>query len=342
MVKKRERIELTAPPTSYFVGEKPNYSFISSGCALLDCVLGGGFPLGRITNIVGDTSTSKTGHSTEALINFIRQYPDSMPAYRDTESAFDVEYSAAMGLNPKKVDFGDPEQPVTTVEAFVRDFTKYLNDCIKIKSPGMYVIDSLDALSDEGELERDVGEKTYGMAKAKLLSEFFRKTVSKIEQSRVLLLIISQVRDNIGVMFGEKYKRAGGKALDFYASQCLWLAKVEVNRQTINKVKRPYSITIKAKAKKNKVGLPLRECEYDFRFGYGVEDAEASIKWLKEVGRSEEAGIAPSAVKDYIAGLGGMTLAEYDEERQKLRKAVKSVWGEIETSFLPQRSKYGA
>ena len=84
---------------------KKGYSFVSSGCTLLNCALGGGFPLGQIVNIVGNKSTAKTALATEALINFISAYPDGVPAYRDTESAFDQPYAEAMGLPLEKVRF---------------------------------------------------------------------------------------------------------------------------------------------------------------------------------------------------------------------------------------------
>jgi recombination protein RecA len=339
---KKVREKLTESSNSYFTSEKPNFSFVSSGCALLDCVLGGGFPLGRITNIIGDKSSAKTALATEALINFTLRYPEGQPAYRDTEAAFDLEYATAMGLDRTKVDLGDPEKPIITVEDFMREFNDYLAERVKTKTPGMYVIDSLDALSDEGEMDRDVGDKSYGMAKPKLLSEFFRKTARKIETSKVNLLIISQVRDNIGAMFGEKYRRSGGKALDFYASQCLWLAHVETLKKEINKVKRPYGVSIRARCKKNKVGLPLRECNFDFRFGFGVEDAEASVTWLKEVGRLKDADLNQSDYKEYVKAFDDMSAQEYEKERRKLGAAVRNVWREVEISFLPKRSKYNA
>jgi recombination protein RecA len=336
---KRERAKL-ADSTPYFVSEKPNYSFISSGCAILDCVLGGGYPLGRITNIVGDKSTSKTGLATEALINFMRQYPDGKATYRDTEAAFDLEYAAAMGLNRAKVDFGDSEQPITTIEAFMREFDTFLAERIKTKTPGMYVIDSLDALSDEDEMERDIGKGTYGVAKAKSLSIFFRTTGYKIEQSKVLLLVISQVRDNIGAMFGEKYKRSGGHALDHHCSQIAWLSHIKTLKKTINKVERPYGIQVRCKLKKNKVGLPLREADFCFRFGFGIEDVEASVNWLQEVDRLKDANIGKGEVKEYLKALETMSFAEYEKERATITAVVKKVWPEIETAFLPTRTKY--
>lgn len=333
---KRERAKLAEQQTSYFAGPKDHYSFVSSGCAVLDCVLGGGYPLGRITNIVGDKSTAKTGLATEALINFDRQYPAGQGVYRDTEAAFDREYAAAMGLNGNKFDIGN----LDTIEAFMREFEKFLNDRMKSKTPGMYVIDSLDGLSDEAEMDRKIGEDTYGTQKAKTLGIFFRTMGAKIEQSKVLLLVISQVRDNIGVRFGDKYRRSGGHALDHHCSQILWLSHLKNLSKQINNIKRPYGIEVRAKAKKNKVGLPLRETDFVFRFGYGIEDVEASVAWLKEVGRLKDANINKNEVSEYLDSLQAMSYPDYEDERATITKVVKQIWPEVETSFLPKRQKY--
>jgi protein RecA len=334
MMVKKERVKAIDKSENYFTGQGKKYKFVSSGCSKLDCDLGGGWVLGRIANVVGDKSTSKTGLGMEAIANFLRAYPKGTAAYRDAEAAFDADYAKAMGIPVDKIGFG---APVTTVEEFARDFDEFLNDRIADKNPGIYVLDSLDALSDEAEMDRNLGEATYGMAKAKLLSEFFRTTARKIEQSQVLLLIVSQVRDNIGAMFGEKHKRSGGRSLDFYASQILWLAHVKTLKRAINKVERPYGVMIKAKVRKNKVGLPFRECEFPYIFGYGIDDAMASIAYLKEVGHDDRIG----ELKPYLEFLAKCTDAEYFEKIAQLAEEVRWVWAEVETTFLPTRKKYG-
>jgi len=111
-------------------------------------------------------------------------------------------------------------------------------------------------------------------------------------------------------------------------------------QKDIKKVDRPYGILVKAKAKKNKVGLPLRDAEFTFRFGYGIEDVEASVAWLKEVDRLKDADIAKGDVKEYLSALEGMSHADYEQERIAIGKVVKQVWAEIETTFLPTRQKY--
>lgn len=336
---KRAR-QVIKPKNSYFTSEKANIQFVSTGCTVLDCALGGGLALGRTANVVGDKSTAKTGTATEVMINFAHQYPDGGIAYRETEAAWDDAYAEAMGLPIDRIDFGDRDNPVITVEDFYHDFETFCDKQKKAKEPGLYVLDSFDALSDDAEMARDIDKASFGAAKAKKMSEMFRKLTRKQEQSNVMLFIVSQVRDNIGAMFGEKHKRSGGKALDFYASQVFWLAHIKILKRTINKVERPYGIEIKAKVKKNKVAMPFRECEFTFAFGFGIDDLLASVNWLAEVGRLDAIDLKVSEVKEYIKSINDMDSKEYNSERKSAAAAVKKVWGEIEETFLPNKRKY--
>jgi RecA/RadA recombinase len=156
----------------------------------------------------------------------------------------------------------------------------------------------------------------------------------------VLLFIVSQVRDNIGAMFGEKHKRSGGKALDFYASQVFWLAHTKILKRTINKVERPYGIELKAKVKKNKVGMPFREAEFSFEFAFGINDLLASVNWLAEVDRLDEFDLKKSELKEYITSINKMDTAEYSKERVRAAACVKRVWAEVEETHMPKKRKY--
>mgnify|MGYP003394229933 CR=1 FL=1 len=315
-IKGRNRIRLRSAEVKpaeeagglYFSSEKKNYSFISSGCAVLDCVLGGGYPLGKIVNIVGDKSRGKTLLAMEAVANFFLKYDNGWVKYIEVESAFDSDYAAALGIPIDRVKIKDD---MDTVEELFDDLLGLSGN-----DPGLYIVDSLDALSDEAEMKRGIREGTYGAAKPKALSQLFRRLVRKLGKQNICVMIISQVRDNIGVTFGEKHSRSGGKALDFYAAQALWLAHIKTVKRTINKIERPTGIMVRAKCKNNKVGLPFRQCDFSVRFGFGIEDTECSTEFLQTVGKA-----APKTPK-------------------ALREAVIREWYLVEKRFLPEKRKY--
>lgn len=327
------------PVGNYFAsGASRDLEFVSTGCEVLNCVLGGGYVLGRITNIVGDKSTGKTLQAIEACANFIKEYPDGVIRYAEAEAAFDQPYAAALGMPVDKTEFVDQIQ---TVEDFYEDLESTI---AKLSGrPCIYILDSLDSLSDRAEQKRDIDEGSYNMQKAKKLGEMFRRTVQNISGARVLLIIISQIRDKIGVTFGEKHTRSGGKALDFYASQVLWLAEVEKTTKVIDKVERVIGIRVKATCKKNKVGLPFRKCEYPLLFGYGIDDLTANIEWLKDVGRLEdlkELGFSAEGYKVRVNNLRNKGGPDVVELRTKLNACVRKNWEVIETKFLPTSRKY--
>lgn len=330
---------------------KPTSSlaFFSSGCALLNCVLsgadGGGWPLGRVSNVVGDESTGKTDIAVEACANFARKFKAQRGdiEYDEAESALDTPYAETIGFPTKVVKLvrcaGDP------VEAVFRRLDTFVHNGVPRRPapkkgkrppderplrtrPGLFIVDSLDALSDEAELGRDMGGASYGMGKAKALSEMFRRIVGDVERSAVHLMVISQTRSKIGVSFGETKTRAGGKALDFYASQIIWLAHLGKEYKTVEKVKRPILDYIRVRCKKNKVSLPYRECEIPIRFGYGVDDTLATLDWLKSVGMLDK---APATYEEAFNDRA---------KRTELNKYLRQCWAEVEARFAPTRRKY--
>lgn len=311
--------------------------FFSSGCAILDAVMGGGYPEGRVTNIVGDRSTGKTLLAIEAMINFIKKYPDdSGIVYVEAESAFDRNYAAAMGLDVDRVDFFEDLETVEEVFSLVDEYAGEDS----YKNGTLVIVDSLDALSDAAEQKRDLTEGTYG-TKPKQLSTGFRKGIRKWKQANVTLLIISQVRDNIGVTFGKKHKRSGGKALDFYASLVIWLAETSKRLKTKRGVKRPVGVNITAKSEKNKVGLPFRSCDLPIIFGYGIEDVEAGIKYLIEVDALDELNKKLSYPVKAKPTAADFEKYMYDPEiSSAVKKVVPKVFNEVETDFLVTKTKY--
>ena len=297
----------------YFGSPKTDVQFIPSGCKTLDLALGGGWARRRISNIVGDSSSGKTLLAIEASANFNIVEPKGIIRYREAESAFDQGYAAALGFPVNKVDFGEP---IDTIEDMFEDLERVLKGA---KGPELYIVDSLDALSDRSEMDRSMDQGSFGAEKAKKLSQLFRRLVRDLANKDVTVMIVSQVRDKIGVMFGRKWTRAGGRALGFYASQVLVLSQIKKIPKTISKVERIIGIQVKAQVDKNKVGMAYREAEFPILFGYGISDFDACVEYMKKV--TDEA--LPKNIP-----------------LEELHKMVESSWWEIENKFLRKDKKY--
>ncbi len=331
-----ERLRSKGTGGNYFSSPKSGIDFFSSGSKLLDLALGGGWAEQRIGRVIGDSSTGKTLLMIEAASNFARKYKDGIIKYRESEAAFDPPYAEALGMPLARVDFGD--DPLETVEDFYEDL---MECCVKAKYPILYVLDSLDALSDRDEMGRDIDKGTYGAAKAKQMSKLFRQSVSQLAKSKVTLLIVSQIRDKIGALpFARKFEPSGGKALKFYASQTIILAQLGKVTKTISGVKRPIAINVKASVDKNKVALPFREAEFRIDFGYGINDVESCLEWLKTSKGLEPLGIKPTEVKDFLGRLNEQNDSDYWNEIKQIYKIIEKHWYVVEKEFLPTRRKY--
>jgi recombination protein RecA len=335
-----ERVRSSEPTSNYFAHPKTSLKFIPSGCKTLDLALGGGWARGRVANIVGDKSTGKTLLCIEASANFSIVAPKGKIRYREAEAAFDNSYAKALGMPIERIDFGQNDKAFETIEDMFEDLDAIIS---KAKGPELMIVDSLDALSDRAESERKIDEGTYGTAKAKLLSELFRRLVRKMNNKDVTLLIVSQVRDKIAtISFGRNTTRSGGRALDFYASQVLYLAHVGRIVKTVSGLKRPTGVKVQAKLDKNKVALPFREAAFSIRFGYGIDDAQACVDWLKETNSLKLAGIKADEVSNYLDYMLSLTVEQEAQELAKLREIVERRWYEIEGKMLTPRAKYGA
>lgn len=319
------------------------YEFFSSGCTLLDCALGGGWAMKHVFNIVGDRSTGKTLLAIEGMANFKRKFPNGRVRYGEAEAAFDTEFAKTLGL-PDGVE--RPDEPLSTVEEFEDDFKKFVDK----DGPSLYILDSLDALSDAAELDkweantkaREQGKEekgSYGATKPKKISEFFRKLVKQIQTQNSCLGIISQVRDRIGVTFGDKLSRSGGKALGFYASQELWLSDLGKIARSSKGETRATGVNIRAKVKKCKVGMPFRETQFPIIFGYGVDDETAMLEWLEHLKQYES-----ETIKDLTKRLDKARdksdFASLDEIQAQLKGDAVRIWQEIEKNLAPPIKKY--
>ena len=274
---------------NYNGGEKMNTIYFKTGCKLFDMVIGGnkgveGSPSGRFINIVGDKSAGKTFLSNEFIAwSYHNLGKDFKWVYDDCESGYSFDTQSLYGFDIM------PENPVhsTTVEEAFYNISKFA-DKLKGNQFGIYVLDSLDALTSEEQdkraeerikcIENDKEMKgTYGMGKPKYLSqEFFPQLCSKIEDKNILVIIISQVRDNVDMFSFEKFSRAGGKALDFYAHSVIWLATAK----KIEKSNTPVGVVVKAKTTKSKTPRPFRECFFSFLYDYGMDSIGTSVDYL--------------------------------------------------------------
>jgi RecA/RadA recombinase len=268
----------------------------------MDIQVGGGitkgYPAGRIINIVGDKSSGKTFFSCEIIAASYYKYKDKLKwVYDDCESGFSFDTKKLYGVEIMPLDHKKRIKSKTVEEAYgnIRLFL----ESIKEDELGIYVIDSLDSLNDkEGEKiaedqytkfkkkklspqEKEEKEKgSYRMAKPKYLSNtFFPSLSSLIEKKNCLLIIISQVRYNLDPMSFEKYTRAGGKAMDFYAHTVLWLASVE----DIIKKGIPIGAVTKAKNNKSKTPRPRRSVFIKLLFDYGIDNIQSNIDYIYDL-----------------------------------------------------------
>ncbi len=307
--------------------------FLPTGCSMLDLCIGGGWAEGRIINIVGDKSVGKTLiGGIEACAQFAKKHDVKRIRYVEAESAFDEEYAESMGM-PAGVDYN---REIDTVEAWYEDIDKWLDKNTK-NEPCMYILDSLDALSDAAEMERDMEKGSYGGEKAKKLSQFFRRLVRKLAEKNCTLIIISQIRDKMNVMFGETKTRSGGRALDFYASQIVWLVELGKIKVAVRTIDRIIGVEVRAKCRKNKVGTAQRECDFIMRFGYGVDDEITMLNWLKDVKEidAKEWSAQKELVKDLREKQDRKGLLAI---RSDLKAKCTKIWYEIEEAVsLPMR-----
>jgi protein RecA len=331
-----------------------NLKFIPSGSTVFDLALGGGWAQDRVFNIVGDKSTNKTGICIECFANFARVNQNPLMKYSEAEAAFDDSYAQTLGFPP---DVIRPKERLDTVEDFHEDLKKFIADCselkkegkiIRVARSGLYILDSLDALSCQAEKN---DKDSYGAAKAKEMSALFRDIVRELEGARVTLGIVSQIRDNIGVMFGKHYTRSGGHALDFYCTHVVWLAETGKIKRTIRSVERTIGIDVKAKVEKNKVGAPFREASFPVIFNYGIDDEISMIEWLEEAkvigkvkiddeGKEKEIDEVKLLKSQVGKAREAKDLTTLTQLRSELISRVTTTWRQIEADLAPPMQKY--
>ena len=296
----------------------------------------------------------------EACINFLLKHPEGRIVYIETEAAFDRSYATKIGLNfDQKNRILD--ENINTVETLYNklvelsgileddEIEKYTkkekNDKIKINTiPTLVIVDSWDGLSDVAEMERDISEASFGGTRPKQSHALFRKLTRKITMANITLGIISQVKDNIGVSFGNKETIACKHAIEFWSSQRIWLAHLKNISKTIDGIEMTVGNLVKAKCAKNKVGRPHRICEFPVYYEMGINDLESNINWLSNISKLEKFDFTKYGIEmpKRLSSLVEKCIEneKLNEIRADLSIYSKKCWEEIETNFHPPYKKY--
>lgn len=285
----------------------PNVTYFRLGCMLLDLIVGGdkgvyGVPGGRIWNLCGDKGSGKTYLCNEAIAWAHYLLGEKFKwMYADCERGYSFDTNKMYGF---EIHNENSDSPTTVEEAYycITKFAEQLED----DEFGIYVLDSLDALTSQEQDERAeerikaIEEEkelkgTYGMGKAKYLSqEFFPQLCKTLENKNILLIIVSQIRDNVQIGSFEKYSRAGGKALDFYSSLITWLATAKRITVKDGDKEVPIGGTNKIKVTKAKVPRPFREGFYTFYYSMGIDNVTTGVDYLFDI-RTKTGDIASDA-----------------------------------------------
>ncbi len=271
---------------------------IPSGCLTLDLALGiGGFPRGRIIEIYGPESSGKTTVALHAIAE--AQKMGGVAAFIDAEHALDPVYAKKLGVNLDDLYVSQPdtgEQALDITDALVRS-----------SAVDIIVVDSVAALTPKAEIEGDMGDTHVGL-QARLMSQALRKLTAIVNKSKTCVIFINQLREKVGVMFGNPETTPGGKALKFYASMRLDIRKMD----TLKDADGAMGNRTKAKIVKNKLAPPFRQAEFDIVFGEGI---------------SQEGCIMDMGVQYDILGKSGAFYSyngnKIAQGREKLRQYLK-------------------
>jgi len=274
-----------------------NIEVIRTGCLSLDLALGtGGLPRGRIIEIFGPESSGKTTVALHVIAE--AQKSGGIAAFIDVEHALDPLYAKKLGVNTTDLLVSQPdmgEHALEIAEALVRS-----------GAVDVIVVDSVAALVPRAELEGDMGDIHVGL-QARLMSQALRKLTAIVSKSNACIIFINQIREKVGVVYGNPETTPGGRALKFYSSVRLEVRKAESIKQGTDVI----GNRTKIKVVKNKVAPPFKQCEFDIMYGEGISrigdvlDIAANISIIQKSGswysyEGERLGQGRENTKDYF------------------------------------------
>ncbi|MFL5774591.1 MAG: recombinase RecA [Flavisolibacter sp.] len=293
---------------------------VSTGSIGLDAALGiGGLPRGRVIEIYGPESSGKTTIATHVIAE--AQKKGGMCAFIDAEHAFDSIYAQKLGVDIDNLLISQPDYGEQALEIADRLILSGALDVV--------VIDSVAALVPKGELEGEMGDSKMGL-QARLMSQALRKLTATISKTNTICIFINQLREKIGVMFGNPETTTGGNALKFYSS-----VRLDIRRMSqIKDGEEAIGNRVKVKVVKNKVAPPFRNAEFDIVFGEGISKIGEILDMGVEMGivqksgswfsyNSDKLGQGREAVKSLLQDNPQLA----DELETKIREKIKELQG---------------
>ncbi len=286
-----------------------NIPAISTGAITLDIATGiGGIPKGRVVEIFGPESSGKTTLALSIIAQ--AQKLGGTAAFIDAEHALDPAYASRLGVNMKDLLISQPdsgEQALQIAEMLIRS-----------SAVDLVVIDSVAALTPRAEIEGEIGDSHMGL-QARLMSQALRKLTSIINHSRTAMIFINQIRDKIGVMWGNPETTPGGKALKFYASMRLDIRRIGA----IKKGDETTGNRVRVKLVKNKCAAPFKSAEFDIMFDEGISRSSSVIDLALDQNILEKSGSWISYENEKI-GQGRDAVRHYLRENPKLLDEIES------------------
>jgi recombination protein RecA len=286
-----------------------NIDVVPTGALSLDIALGvGGLPRGRVIEIYGPESSGKTTLAQHIAAEV--QKSGGIAAIVDAEHAMDPEYARALGVNVEELLIAQPdtgEQALEITEQLVRS-----------GAVDLVIIDSVAALVPKAEIEGEMGDSLPGL-QARLMSQALRKLTAVVSKTNTIIIFINQLRQKIGVMYGNPETTTGGNALKFYASVRLDIRKIE----TLKKESTEYGNRVKVKIVKNKVAPPFRTAEFDIIYGRGINSAGCVLDIAAEMEIVRKSGTWFSYKEEKI-GQGRDSARQYLEANPALLAEIEA------------------